>query len=126
MTFYALMKLLHVLCVAISGSLFAYRFAHLSRRPEKPLARVLTVLPHVNDTLLLSAAIAMLVITGLNPFVTPWLLAKIVALLGYILLGAICLRAAPGSRRQWVTFIAAMSAFAYIVLVALSKSALLF
>jgi len=89
--------------------------------PDQPLSRALKVLPHVNDTVLLSCAIGMLIIIGLNPFTTPWLLAKIVALLVYILLGAICMRSLTGSRRQAVSFVAAISVFAYIFLVGLSK-----
>jgi len=92
--------------------------------PEQPLAKALKVLPHINDTVLLSCAIGMLSLIGLNPFTTPWLLAKIVALLVYIVLGAICMRSLPGSRRQAVSFVAAISVFAYILLVGMSKQAI--
>ena len=121
MTFYYLLKLGHVACVVISGSLFIFRYARLSMRPDQPLPKKLKVLPHINDTVLLSCAIGMLILIGLNPFTTPWLLAKIVALLVYIVLGAICMRSLPGSRRQTVSFVAAISVFAYILLVGLSK-----
>jgi uncharacterized membrane protein SirB2 len=121
MTFYNLLKLGHIACVVISGSLFIYRYARLSLHPDRPLPKALKVLPHVNDTVLLSCAIGMLILIGLNPFSTPWLLAKIVALLVYIVLGAICMRSSPGSRRQTVSFVAAISVFAYILSVGLSK-----
>jgi len=107
--------------VVISGSLFVYRYARLSLHPDQALPKALKVLPHVNDTVLLSCAIGMLILLGLNPFSTPWLLAKIVALLLYIVLGTICMRSLPGSRRQTVSFVAAISVFAYILLVGLSK-----
>lgn len=126
MTSYEILKLAHITCVAISGSLFIYRFARLRVRPEQPLAKALKILPHINDTVLLACAIGMLVLIGLNPLTTPWLLAKIVALIAYILLGAICMRSLPGSRRQAISFIAAISVFAYILFVALSKQVLLF
>ncbi len=121
MTLYHLLKLAHVSGVLISGALFVYRYARLSRYPDQPLARALKVLPHVNDTLLLVSAIGMLRLAGLNPFTTPWLLAKIVALLAYVVLGATCMRSLPGSSRQSLTFVAAIIVFAYIVLVAVSK-----
>ena len=124
MTFYYLLKLGHIACVVISGSLFIYRYARLRMHPEQPLAKALKVLPHINDTVLLSCAIGMLSLIGLNPFTTPWLLAKIVALLVYIVLGAICMRSLPGSRRQAVSFVAAISVFAYILLVGMSKQAI--
>ena len=121
MTFYNLLKLGHIACVVISGSLFIYRYVRLSLCPDRPLPKALKVLPHINDTVLLSCAIGMLILIGLNPFSTPWLLAKIVALLVYIVLGAICMRSLPGSRRQTVSFVAAISVFAYILSVGLSK-----
>ncbi len=119
-----MLKLGHVTCVVISGSLFVVRFARLSLYPDRPLAKALKVLPHVNDTVLLASAIGMLGLIGLNPFTTPWLMAKIVSLLVYIVLGTICMRSLPGSRRQAVSFVAAISVFAYIVLVGLSKQAI--
>jgi uncharacterized membrane protein SirB2 len=121
MTSYYMLKLIHVACVVISGSLFIYRYARLSMRPNQPLAKALKVLPHINDTVLLVSAIGMLSLIGLNPFTTPWLLAKILALLVYITLGAICMRSLPGSKRQTVSFVGAISVFAYILLVGLSK-----
>jgi len=123
MTFYYTLKLAHVACVVISGTLFIYRYARLRIYPDQPLPKALKVLPHINDTVLLFSAIGMLSLIGLNPFTTPWLLAKIVALVLYIVLGIICMRSLPGSRRQFVSFVAAISAFAYIVLVGLSKQA---
>ena len=116
-----MLKLAHVASVVISGALFVYRYARLSMRPDQPLPKALKVLPHVNDTVLLSCAIGMLALIRLNPFTTPWLLAKIVALVLYIALGTVCMRSPPGSRRQAVSFVAAISVFAYIVLVGLSK-----
>lgn len=126
MTFYYLLKMVHVASVVISGSLFVYRYARLSLHPDQPLPKALKVLPHINDTVLLSCAIAMLILLDLNPFSTPWLLAKIVSLLVYIVLGAICMRSLPGSRRQTVSFVAAISVFAYILLVGLSKQVIPF
>lgn len=124
MTPYELLKLVHILCVLISGTLFIYRYVRLSTKPEQALAKALKVVPHINDTVLLASAIGMLSLIGLNPFTTPWLLAKILALAGYVLLGTVCMRSRPGSRRQTVSFVAAISVFAYIVLVGISKQAM--
>jgi uncharacterized membrane protein SirB2 len=121
MTLYDLLKLGHVSAVVVSGSLFAYRYVRLNLHPDQPLARPLKVLPHVNDTVLLACAIGMLSLLGLNPLTSPWLTAKILALLVYIVIGAICMRSPPGSRRQTVSFVAAISVFAYILLVGLGK-----
>lgn len=126
MTFYETLKLAHISCVVISGSLFIYRYARLSLHPDQALPKALKVLPHINDTVLLSCAIGMLVLIGLNPFTTPWLLAKIVALVVYIVLGTICMRSLPGSRRQNVSFVTAISVFAYILLVGFNKQVMPF
>lgn len=126
MTFYETLKLAHISGVVISGSLFIYRYARLSLHPDQALPKALKVLPHINDTVLLSCAIGMLVLIGLNPFTTPWLLAKIVALVVYIVLGTICMRSLPGSRRQSISFVAAISVFAYILLVGFNKQVMPF
>jgi uncharacterized membrane protein SirB2 len=106
--------------------MFVYRYARLNLHPDLALPKPLKVLPHINDTVLLACAIGMLSLIGLNPFTTPWLLAKIVALLVYIVLGAICMRSLPGSRRQSISFVAAISVFAYILLVGLNKQVMPF
>ena len=124
MTYYEVLKLAHVTCVVISGTLFIYRYARLRICPDQPFPKALKILPHINDTALLASAIGMLSLIGLNPFTTPWLLAKIVALVLYIVLGMICMRSLPGSRCQAVSFVAAISVFAYIVFVGLSKQAI--
>ena len=121
MTLYDLLKLAHVSSVVISGSLFIYRFALMNKRPDQPLPKTLKIVPHINDTILLGAALGMLYVAGINPFTTPWLFAKILALVAYIVIGAISMRSTPGSKQQTVSFVAAISVFAYILLVGLSK-----
>ncbi len=65
MTFYYMLKLAHVACVVISGSLFIYKYARLSMYPDQPLGKALKVLPHINDMVLLSCAIGMLSLISL-------------------------------------------------------------
>ena len=50
---YLLVKHSHITFVAITIILFNLRFWLRFARPEKPLAGILKVLPHFNDTLLL-------------------------------------------------------------------------
>lgn len=69
----------------------------------------LRIAPHLNDTLLLAAAIALAAMSAQYPFVQGWLTAKLLALLAYIALGRVALgkegsprRRAPRSgRRCW-------------------------
>ena len=107
--------------MVISGVLFIYRFYLLQTRPSEALARHLRILPHVNDTLLLTAAIGMLIVLRINPFQLAWLNVKLLLLPVYIVLGALCMRATAGSMRQRSYFGLAISVYASMVTMALLK-----
>jgi uncharacterized membrane protein SirB2 len=81
------------------------------------------IVPHVVDTLLLAAAIGMLVVARMDPLQHPWLLAKIGGLLAYIVFGTLALKRAKTRAGRNTAFVAALMAFAYVVSAALSKSA---
>ena len=86
--------------------------------------RMTRLLPHIVDTCLLLSALGMLFILKLNPFETAWLGAKFIALLAYILLGAMALKYAPGRRWQATAFVLAIACYGYMLAVAISKSPL--
>lgn len=77
------------------------------------------ILPHVIDTLLLGAAIAMLVMIDTDP-TQPWLISKIVLLLVYIGLGVATLRG-PNILIRATCFVGALATFLTIVSVALLR-----
>ncbi len=58
------------------------------------------------------------------PFVHGWLTAKVLALLAYIVLGAIGLRYGRTRRIRVVAWVAALLTFGYIVAVALTRQPL--
>jgi uncharacterized membrane protein SirB2 len=122
MSVYAIAKAVHVTCVVVSIAGFVARFCAGLWRPEVLLHRAIRVLPHVNDTLLLAAAIVMLVVAQWNVFDMPWLGAKIGGLLAYIGLGMVALRRGRTRRVRVAAFVGALAAFGYVVSVALSKS----
>ncbi|MFC3152465.1 SirB2 family protein [Litoribrevibacter euphylliae] len=94
---------------------------------KKPLNHKLwKILPHINDTLLLAAAIGLLVVYQWNPFVIPWLSAKLIALLVYIGLGMFALKFGKTLAQRRICFVAAIAVFGYIVMTAISKQALWF
>jgi uncharacterized membrane protein SirB2 len=74
------------------------------------------------DTVFLLSGIAMLVILSLNPLSQSWLLAKFAGLIIYVLLGTVAIRRGTTVQIRTVAFVAALSVFAYIAGVALSKS----
>ena len=79
------------------------------------------ILPHVNDTLLLIAAIGLVMVLELNPLEQPWILAKIIGLLAYIGLGTVALERGRSKAIRVKAFIAALGMFAYIVAMAVTN-----
>ncbi len=86
--------------------------------------RLARTLPHLVDTVLLVSALALAWMLRLSPGAAPWLMAKLVALVVYIVLGAIAIR--PGRPRavRATALVGAVLVFGYIVSVAMSKNAL--
>ena len=118
---YALLKLIHVTCVALSGAGFAARGMLMLVRSPMLRARWLRVAPHVVDSLLLMSAIALAWQAQLSPLTHSWLAAKIMALLAYIVLGTIALKRGRTLRTRALAFVAALMTFGYIVSVALTR-----
>jgi uncharacterized membrane protein SirB2 len=118
---YSLLRAVHILTVYLTLFLFLLRAFWMLRESPRLNARWVRVLPHVNDSALLLAAIAMLVVAGLNPLQQPWLLAKILGLLAYIGLGTIALKRGRTRTLRIKALIAALGMFAYIVAVAVTK-----
>ncbi|MDD5247845.1 MAG: SirB2 family protein [Rhodocyclaceae bacterium] len=119
---YAAIKYLHIACVALSGAgLFLRGLLMIAASPLLQ-HRWVKVAPHVNDTVLLAAAIALAVMSRQFPFVEAWLTAKLFGLMGYIVLGAVALK--PGRPRgvRIAAWLGALAVFAYIVSVAITKS----
>jgi len=119
---YAALKLLHMTCALVSYALFflrgVWRFSG-SRLIEQRWVRIV---PHVNDTVLLLAALGLAATVAAYPGMHAFLAAKVVGLLCYIALGMIAFRFARTRALQIVAWILAQGAFAYIVAVAISKS----
>jgi uncharacterized membrane protein SirB2 len=118
---YPLLRSLHIVTVHLTLALFLLRgFWMLTESPRLD-ARWVRIVPHINDSLLLFAAIAMLVVAGLNPLEQPWLLAKIIGLLVYIGLGTLALKRGKTKAIRVQALIAALAVFGYIIAVAITK-----
>jgi len=118
---YLALKHLHVGAAALSIALFVVRGAVVLARPAAVLPRWARIAPHVVDTVLLLAGIA-LAWQWATSALAGWLPAKIAALLAYIALGTIALRRGRTRRARMFAFAGAMVAFTYIATVALTKS----
>ncbi|MCU7837249.1 MAG: SirB2 family protein [gamma proteobacterium symbiont of Taylorina sp.] len=122
MTFYEIVKTIHV--TAISLSIFGFMARVLLKLNDSPYQNRywFKKLPHKIDTLLLASALTMVYLLGVNPLTTIWIAEKIIGLLIYILLGMVALRWA---KTRTIIITAAMSAllvFSYIVYVAHYKA----
>lgn len=119
---YMLLKIIHVVSVILSFSLFFVRGVWLIKGSENLRQRWVKILPHVIDTVLLISAIALAMIIQQNPIDHSWLSAKIAGLLLYICLGMIAMRFGRTRRAKIIAWVLAQFVFLYIVLVALTKS----
>jgi uncharacterized membrane protein SirB2 len=116
---YEALKHTHLSMIVLSIILFQWRFLMHKMRHRRP-GKFLRVAPHVIDTVLLATGVVMIVISGAVPWKVSWTLAKLVALLVYILLGMIAMKSRGPI--AVLAFVLATLVFAYMVLVAISKS----
>jgi uncharacterized membrane protein SirB2 len=86
--------------------------------------RWIRVLPHLNDTVLLAAALSLVLMSGQYPFVDGWLTAKVLGLTAYIILGSLALRAGSTPKIRVVAWLAALVVFGWILSVALTRQPL--
>ena len=121
---YILVKYLHVSFVVLSGTGFVLRGAWMLQGSPMLARRWVRVLPHVVDTVLLASAIALAVMMEQYPLVHGWLTAKVLGLIAYIALGTIALKRGRTRAVRITAFGGALLVFAYIVAVAMTKSAL--
>ncbi len=120
-----LLKSVHVTCVILSYLLFLLRGVWLMRGSPIMQQRWVKIAPHGVDTVLLISAIVLAWQLGYTPVNSPWLAAKIVALLFYIGLGILAFRFAKTPQLRLVAWLAAQAAFFYIVAAAITHDPLL-
>lgn len=111
------MKSLHLLFVVLSLVSFLGRVALSQFRPEMMQLKWVNIAPHVISSFLL--------LTGVSlafdyPGDHGWIIAKLVALIGFIVLGIMTLKRTDITR--WYAFGGAMLLFAYILKVAVTKT----
>jgi uncharacterized membrane protein SirB2 len=112
--------ILHMTLAVLSPVLFSVR-AWRSLRGLDPGAGWLRVTPHLVDTLLLAAGVALALIIRQYPFVNGWLTAKLLALIAYIAVGHVAVRRARTRSGRLGAWLAGIALVAYIFAVALSR-----
>lgn len=119
---YPVLKTLHVACVALAGTGFLLRGLLVLGGRTLPRSGWLRWLPHVNDSLLLAAGIALAFLSGQAPFVDAWLTAKVLAVTVYVILGSAALKAGRGRSVRIAAWLGGLAVFGYMVSVALLKN----
>ena len=119
MNYYFPIKHLHMTAVGLSLILFVIR-AYWSVTGSALLQhRLVRILPHVVDTVLLVCGVVLAAMLGPEQ---PWILTKIVLLIAYIGVGTYAIKRGRTPRARLIAAICAVAIFIYIVGVALSKN----
>ena len=125
---YSTIKYLHIACVTLSICGFCLRGGLLMQKSALAVRlggqRWFRIFPHVNDTVLLAAALALAFMSGQYPFIDAWLTAKVFGLIAYIILGSLAFKSGRPPGLRLAAGIGAIIIFGWIVSVALSKQAL--
>jgi len=117
-------KYLHISFVSLSYGLFFLRGVWMLRDSPLLQQRWVKIVPHIVDTALLLSAITLAIQLSISPLAAPWLMAKIIALLGYILIGTIAIKRGKTKHIRLIAWITAQLVFAYMVTVALTHNPL--
>jgi uncharacterized membrane protein SirB2 len=108
---YIAIKHIHLTAVAVSFLFFTFRYLLRLTNSHLLQKKWMKITPHIVDTLLLASAIVLMFVIGQYPLVNAWLTAKLVCVVGYILMGVACLKI---SNRKSVITGAYLIALAFI------------
>jgi uncharacterized membrane protein SirB2 len=122
----SLLKTIHVTCAALSITGYVVRGVWMIRESPRLTAKWVRIAPHIIDTALLASAILLALQIRQYPFVHAWLTAKVLALVAYILVGAVGLKYGTTKRIRIAAWLLAIAIFLYIVLVAVTRQPLPF
>ncbi|WP_087461095.1 SirB2 family protein [Oleiphilus messinensis] len=125
MTYYLLIKQVHIICVIATLILFSFRGILMMLNSRLLHTRLIRVLPHIVDTVLLVSAILLTLQIHQYPFVNDWLTAKLIALLAYIAVGTFALKRGKTKSLRILLFFIALAIFFYILAVARTHSTLI-
>lgn len=119
--FYPEIKLVHVIAVLASGLLFLLRGSLVQAgRPYWALAPFPRYLSYTIDTILLTAALALLSILPSGVFTNGWLTVKLLLLPAYVVCAWMALRRGNGSHAGTFWFAVAIAIYAFMLVVARS------
>ncbi len=120
---YLALKHIHMTFVVLSLLLFILRGLWLFRNSAMLDKKLFKIAPHIINTIMLVSGIILALHLGMNPGEQAWLMAKIIGLVVFIILGigAFKVRHPLAQKILWID---ALVVFAYIISVALTKNTL--
>ena len=123
---YFYIKNIHIVCAVLSITGFFIRGVWMIKSPDMLSRSVVKILPHVIDAILLTTAFILVFMSKQYPFYDDWLTVKVLMLVLYIFLGMLAFKWAQTIMTKIVFLLLAMTAFFYIVSVAITKAPLWF
>lgn len=119
---YLTLKTIHICFAALSIAGFILRGIWMFGNSRNLDRKIVRIVPHVIDTAFLLTGVWLVMMLQIMVMQQGWLIAKFVALILYIVFGAIALRRGRTMQIRTAAFVAALMAYLYIVGVALHKS----
>ena len=119
---YLALKLAHITAAILTISGFALRGFWMLTDSANLDRRIVKIAPHIVDSVFLLSGIGLIWILRLPVMSQPWLMAKLLALVLYVLLGTIALRRGKTKRTRTIALLLAILTFAYIAGAAMNKS----
>ena len=119
-----MLKHLHLTFVALSLISFLGRVALTQFRPEMMQLKWVNLVPHILNGFLLLTGFSLVIQGDWLSGEFAWIVAKLFALAGFVVLGIITLKS--DSEKRWYAFGGALLCFIYMAKVAVSKSVLFF
>lgn len=120
---YAILKHSHLLIIAIAFIVFFVRGVLMMQSSSATNHKFFKVTPHILYTILLGTGIGLAVLQNFSPMQQPWLLAKLIALVVYVILGVLTFKHSNPTIRK-ILWLLAMIIFVYMASVALNKNPL--
>ena len=118
---YPAVKHIHLLLIALSVVFFTVRFVLHLRGSAILEKKFLKIAPHVIDTFLLLSGVALCFIIQQFPLENAWLTEKLGAVVAYIVLGIIAMKANRGTMFKIFAYIGAISWLVYAARMAVFK-----
>ena len=119
-----MIKFFHLIFILLSISSFVGRVYLAEKRPEMLEQKWIKIGPHIINSLLLLTGFALVFQGSWLSGEYGWIVAKLIALLGYVGLGIVAIK--RQGELRWKAFAGAIACFVYIITVAASKNIFIF